>query len=121
MAGETPTKVPAKVEHGSLSEGLTMRRKTPQEREHELALAYANRALRPTLSTVGIKTITTGTAAGLPAVEVSIAADTPDEQVRVMIRQAVYAYTELYAGALGAAEVAPKLTGVPRGKRETAK
>jgi hypothetical protein len=120
MARETPTKVPARITGSDGLDGLTARRKTPQEREHELALAYANRALRPTLSTVGIKTITTGTAAGLPAVEVSIAADTPDEQVRVMIRQAVYAYTELYAGALGAAEVAPKLTGVPR-KREATK
>jgi hypothetical protein len=72
---------------------------------------------RGSSSTVAIKTIATGPAAGMPSMDVNITADTSWEQVRLMIEQAVYAYTELYAGALGAAEVAPKLTGVPRSSK----
>ena len=49
--------------------------------------------------------------------EVTVTAGVDWDEVRVMVEQASWAFTQLYASSLGAQAVEPKLAGVPRSSK----
>lgn len=72
-------------------------------------------------STASLKTMSTGTLVGRPAADVSIAAGTSWDDVKVMTQQAGWAYAELLANTIGATVELPAGAGEPPARPPAAK